>query len=78
MLLAIASGNTFLDPAEQSPLSTISTVSPELVGTARLAFYEVGDRPFWSERVAYGAARTSSQSQYAPLLTRLQLTAVGA
>ena len=69
MLLAIASGNTFLDPGEQSPLGTISSVSPELVGTARLAFYEVGDRPFWSERVAYGAARKSTRYWSIFLLT---------
>lgn len=69
MLLAIASGNTFLDPGEQSPLGTISSVSPELVGTARLAFYEVGDRPYWSERVTYGSAREWSQLWCISMLT---------
>lgn len=77
MLLAVASGNTFLDPAEQSPLGTVSSVSLELVSTAKLAFYEVGERPFWSERVVYGAPRTSSQLPCVSPLTVSQRTALG-
>ncbi|PCH33730.1 nucleoporin [Wolfiporia cocos MD-104 SS10] len=54
MLLAIASGNTFLDLNEQSSLGGISTISPELASVAKQAFYDFGERPMWSERVNYG------------------------
>ncbi|KAL6309880.1 nucleoporin [Sparassis latifolia] len=54
MLLAVASGNTFLDIGEDSKLGTISTVSPELAVVAKQAFYEIGQRPTWAERATYG------------------------
>ena len=53
MLLAMASGNTFLDLAEQ-PLGTLTTVSPELAGIAKQAFYDFGEKPIWAERTTYG------------------------
>ncbi|TFY65154.1 hypothetical protein EVJ58_g2157 [Rhodofomes roseus] len=60
MLLAIASGNTFLDPSEPSPLGNISTVSPEIAMVAKQAFYDFGERPMWSERVTYGTSTEGS------------------
>ena len=57
MLLAIASGNTFLDPMEQSPLGSMSHVNAELVGLAKQAFYDFGERPTWAERVTYGTSK---------------------
>ncbi|KAI0824272.1 nucleoporin [Trametes gibbosa] len=59
MLLAIASGNTFLDPMVQSPVGSMSRVSSELSGVARRAFYDFGQRPSWSERVTYGTSEGS-------------------
>ncbi|KAH9950428.1 nucleoporin [Amylocystis lapponica] len=56
MLLAIASGNTFLDLSEQSGFGTISTVSPDLAAVAKQAFYDFGERPMWAERVTYGTS----------------------
>jgi len=54
MLLAIASGNTFLDPIANPMGGTISTVSPEIAVVAKQAFYDFGERPIWTERVMYG------------------------
>ncbi|KAJ3475958.1 hypothetical protein NLI96_g11485 [Meripilus lineatus] len=54
MLLAIASGNTFLELGDESALGTLSTVSPEIAAVAKQAFYDFGERPMWSERVTYG------------------------
>ena len=54
MLLAIASGNTFLDLGEQSTLGTVTTVSAELATVAKQAFYDFGERPMWAERTTYG------------------------
>ena len=59
MLLAIASGNTFLDPMEQSAVGALGRVSPELAAVARQAFYDFGERPIWSERVTYGTSQSS-------------------
>ncbi|KAI0963698.1 hypothetical protein AcW1_000705 [Taiwanofungus camphoratus] len=59
MLLAIASGNTFLDIGDQSPVGTISTVSPEIAIVAKQAFYDFGERPMWAERVTYGTSEGS-------------------
>ena len=56
MLLAIASGNTFLDPMEQSPVGSMSHVSADLAAVARQAFYDFGERPTWAERVTYGTS----------------------
>ncbi|KAH9857879.1 nucleoporin [Lenzites betulinus] len=64
MLLAIASGNTFLDPMEQSPVGSMSRVSSELSGVARQAFYDFGERPTWSERVTYGTSEGSGTATF--------------
>ena len=61
MLLAIASGNTFLDPMEQSPVGSLSHVSPELAVAAKQAFYDFGERPTWEERVTYGSSKSEAQ-----------------
>ncbi|KAI0348539.1 nucleoporin [Trametopsis cervina] len=53
MLLAIASGNTFLEISEQA-VGTLSTVSPDLAAVAKQAFYDFGERPIWAERTTYG------------------------
>ena len=62
MLLAIASGNTFLDPMEQSPVGAMNRVSPELAAVARQAFYDFGERPSWAERVTYGTSEFTLSS----------------
>lgn len=59
MLLAIASGNTFLEMGERTSLGGISTVSPEIAMVAKQAFYDFGERPMWSERVTYGTSEGS-------------------
>ncbi|KAL1952061.1 hypothetical protein VTO73DRAFT_1210 [Trametes versicolor] len=64
MLLAIASGNTFLDPMEQSPLGSMSQVSSELAAVARQAFYDFGERPTWAERVTYGTSESSGTATF--------------
>ena len=66
MLLAIASGNTFLDPMEQSPLGSMSHVSADLAAVARQAFYDFGERPTWAERVTYGTSEFQSLSSTIP------------
>lgn len=57
MLLALASGNTFLDIDNQSNLGTISAVSPDVAAVAKQAFYDFGERPTWTERVTYGTSK---------------------
>ena len=54
MLLALASGNTFLDLGDQSALGAVTTVSPDLATVAKQAFYDFGERPMWAERTTYG------------------------
>lgn len=54
MLIALASGNTFLDLGDQSVLGAVTTVSPDLAGVAKQAFYDFGERPMWAERTTYG------------------------
>ncbi|KAF7796400.1 hypothetical protein EIP86_007577 [Pleurotus ostreatoroseus] len=54
MLLAIASGNTFLDIGETSSWNAITTVTDDLSAVAKQAFYDFGERPTWTERVTYG------------------------
>ncbi|KIK70905.1 hypothetical protein GYMLUDRAFT_32985 [Collybiopsis luxurians FD-317 M1] len=49
MLLALASGNTFLDAAYAS-----MAVSTDLAAVAKQAFYDFGEKPIWSERMVYG------------------------
>ena len=52
MLLALASGNTFLAPDKLSisAYDEVVTLSQDLSGIARQAFYEIGDKPHWVER----------------------------
>ncbi|KAI0735282.1 nucleoporin [Earliella scabrosa] len=64
MLLAIASGNTFLDPMEQSPVGSMSHVSNDLAAVARQAFYDFGERPTWAERVTYGTSEGSGTATF--------------
>ena len=71
MLLAIASGNTFLDLGDESGLGTLSTVSPEIAAVAKQAFYDFGERPMWSERVTYGTGKYKCAS-LREKLTRVQ------
>lgn len=54
MLLAVASGNTFLYQEHAPGLGKIITISPEAVAVAKQAFYDFGERPTWTERVTYG------------------------
>lgn len=54
MLLALACGNTFIDQSDPSPISGVSTLSPEVAKVAKQAFYDCGERPVWTERLAYG------------------------
>lgn len=58
MLLALASGNTFLDGTDQ-PSGTISSVSPDLAAVAKQAFYDFGEKPIWSERMVYGKSMSA-------------------
>ncbi|RPD63049.1 nucleoporin [Lentinus tigrinus ALCF2SS1-6] len=64
MLLAIASGNTFLDPMEQSPVGSMSHVGADLAAVARQAFYDFGERPTWAERVTYGTSEGSGTATF--------------
>jgi nuclear pore complex protein Nup155 len=58
MLLALASGNTFLDNEQFGPTGTITgtltSVSADLASVAKQAFYDFGERPMWAERMTYG------------------------
>ncbi|KAF5385502.1 hypothetical protein D9757_005350 [Collybiopsis confluens] len=47
MLLALASGNSFLEGID-------NTINPDLAATAKQAFYDFGEKPIWSERMVYG------------------------
>jgi nuclear pore complex protein Nup155 len=55
MLLALASGNTYLD-GECSSNGPVIHVSSEIAAVAKQAFYDFGERPIWTERVTYGTA----------------------
>ncbi|GLB36074.1 putative non-repetitive/WGA-negative nucleoporin C-terminal [Lyophyllum shimeji] len=61
MLLALACGNTFLDFPDDatSNTGTITTPRPDTSSVAKQAFYDLGERPTWTERVTYGT--TDSQ-----------------
>ena len=61
MLLAIGSGNTFLELNDQVSVGTVSTVSPDMVAVAKQAFYDFGERPTWAERVTYGTSKSEAQ-----------------
>ena len=52
MLLALASGNTFIasDRSSLSAYDEVVVLSPDMAGIAKQAFYEIGDRPHWVER----------------------------
>jgi nuclear pore complex protein Nup155 len=55
MLLAIASGNAFMDIGEQSGLGKAISVSTDLSSAAKQVFYDFGERPMWAER-SYGSS----------------------
>ncbi|KDQ63476.1 hypothetical protein JAAARDRAFT_695291 [Jaapia argillacea MUCL 33604] len=63
MLLALASGNTFLELAAEFSASIaagkISTVSNDVVNVAKQAFYDFGERPMWAERMTYGTSESA-------------------
>ncbi|KAF9455109.1 nucleoporin [Macrolepiota fuliginosa MF-IS2] len=61
MLLALASGNTYLD-GDASPNGPIVYASPELADVAKKAFYDFGERPIWTERVTYSTADTQGSA----------------
>ncbi|KAH8120271.1 nucleoporin [Phellopilus nigrolimitatus] len=55
MLLALASGNTFLatERNRHSVYDEVISMSPEIAAVAKQVFYEIGDRPVWVDR-GYG------------------------
>ena len=55
MLLALASGNTFLaiDRNRYSLYEEVGTIGPDLAAVAKQAFHDLADRPIWVER-GYG------------------------
>ena len=70
MLLAVAAGNSFLDFEDQGSFGAIGTPSTELAAAAKQAFYDIGERPTWTERVTYGTSKPHSRTQASSLLTR--------
>lgn len=58
MLLGLACGNTFLDFQDEttSKTGTLSTPRPDITAVAKQAFYDLGERPTWTERVTYGTS----------------------
>lgn len=62
MLLGLASGNTFLDPSGGQSSGIISTITPELAGVAKQAFYDFGERPIWTERHTYGTSENKGSA----------------
>ncbi|TCD69902.1 hypothetical protein EIP91_005726 [Steccherinum ochraceum] len=60
MLLALASGNTFLDPEQPVGLGKIGSLDADSAAIAKQAFYDFGERPTWTERVTYGTATGES------------------
>lgn len=64
MLLGLASGNTFLNPAEGAVSGVITTINPEVAAVAKQAFYDFGERPIWTERVTYGTGMLMQQSDF--------------
>ncbi|KAI0068445.1 nucleoporin [Artomyces pyxidatus] len=63
MLLALASGNTFVELGEQS-VGTVSTLAPEVANVAKQAFYDCGERPMWAERMAFGTSDGSGTALF--------------
>ena len=53
MLLALASGNTFLEFGDQSISGSITNLAPELTNVVKQAFYDCGERPMWAERMTH-------------------------
>ncbi|KAG6885845.1 hypothetical protein C0993_008808 [Termitomyces sp. T159_Od127] len=55
MLLGLACGNTFLDFQDEitSKTGNLSTPRPDITAVAKQAFYDIGERPTWTERVTY-------------------------
>lgn len=72
MLLALASGNTYLD-GETSSNGPIIYASPEIAAVAKQAFYDFGERPIWTERVTYGTAGEFLGMLYSVMKTYLFL-----
>jgi nuclear pore complex protein Nup155 len=64
MLLALASGNTFLEFGDQSISGSITNRAPELTNVAKQAFYDCGERPMWAERMTYGTGEHFSLIQH--------------
>ncbi|KAG5647653.1 hypothetical protein DXG03_009006 [Asterophora parasitica] len=56
MLLALACGNTFLDISDESNSGSLSTPRTDITSVAKQAFYDLGERPTWTERVTYGTS----------------------
>ncbi|KAG6851190.1 hypothetical protein H0H93_015200 [Arthromyces matolae] len=58
MLLALACGNTFLEVQDETTFKSgnISTPTLDITNVAKQAFYDLGERPTWTERVTYGTA----------------------
>ncbi|KAJ3937728.1 MAG: nucleoporin [Lentinula lateritia] len=53
MLLALASGNIFLEGSDPAS-NTINLGNSDLAAVAKQAFYDFGEKPIWSERTVYG------------------------
>ena len=52
MLLALASGNTFMstDRSGYSVFDEVISLSAEISAVAKQMFYDIGDRPIWVDR----------------------------
>ncbi|KAF8507029.1 nucleoporin [Russula emetica] len=64
MLLALASGSTFLEFGDQSISGSITNLAPELTNVAKQAFYDCGERPMWAERMTYGTGDGSGTALF--------------
>ncbi|KAF8922648.1 nucleoporin [Mucidula mucida] len=66
ILLGLASGNSFLPPAEDAQSSSHGVISPDLANLAKQAFYDLGERPRWTERSSnvYSKTDTPGQAEY--------------
>ncbi|KAI0274723.1 nucleoporin [Gloeopeniophorella convolvens] len=64
MLLALASGNTFLEFGEQVAGGSTINLAPELTNVAKQAFYDCGERPMWAERMTYGTSDGSGTALF--------------